>query len=270
LLLLGYKKSNSDQKLYNKKTIKFNCKNVEKKNFYHICEIINKSIILSEGFKRNLFGINYRRYYFIHPFINDLNFVKEANTCDILLFKCFSSGSKCCRTNSNYEHISLLVKNKNNLQIYDYTEENGSRLRNYIEFIYLMHHLHYEKIVYRKLNISIKNMINYIHELNIDEYENNDNYILNNISLNEIKNKFYKIINEKVELFMHNNNDIKNKDSSLYFSSELIAMVYMFCNIIKKKNDLYNYLPEDFSEKSKINFINGFSLGPETIIDFSE
>ena len=133
-----------------------------------------------------------------------------------------------------------------------------------------MHHLHYEKIVYRKLNISIKNMINYIHELNIDEYENNDNYILNNISLNEIKNKFYKIINEKVELFMHNNNDIKNKDSSLYFSSELIAMVYMFCNIIKKKNDLYNYLPEDFSEKSKINFINGFSLGPETIIDFSE
>ena len=45
--------------------------------------------------------------------------------------------------------------------------------------------------------------------------------------------------------------------------------MYMYSNIMNKKYDPSCYLPKDFSEKGKIEFINGFYFGKETIIDFS-
>ena len=291
LLLLGYKKSNSNKNLRNTKTIKFNCINAEKNKFYQICEIINKNIILSEGYKINLFGINFRKNYYEYPFISVLNYVKDVNTCDILLFKTNSSQTNCqrCLTKSEYDHIALTIKNRNNLQIYDCIEEHGIRLRNFSEFVFLMQHLCYEKIVYRKLSINIDNMIEYIHKYNLDKYENIDNYNIENISVNEVKNKFYKIINEKLEIFIQKNIDMKyrfsvckylckskktknnqNINRTSYFCSELVASIYMFCNIMSKEYDPFNYLPGDFSDKKKIDFINGFHFEPEMIIDFSD
>ena len=109
------------------------------------------------------------------------------------------------------------------------------------------------------------------------------------MSVNEIKNKFYQIINKKVENFVVNNaeskyefsfckylcnskkelNQINLSNKNKYFCSELIACIYMFCNIMEKKYDPSTYLPKDFTEKENIEFINGFHFGPETIIDFS-
>ena len=43
----------------------------------------------------------------------------------------------------------------------------------------------------------------------------------------------------------------------------------MYCNIMEKKYDPSIYMPKDFTEKGKIEFINGFYLDEETIIDFS-
>ena len=39
---------------------------------------------------------------------------------------------------------------------------------------------------------------------------------------------------------------------------------------MSKEYDPMDYLPGEFSEKGKIEFINGFNLGPEIIIDFSD
>ena len=289
LLLLGNK---LDDDYFKKiKVIKFNCINVEKSSFYHVCEVINKSIFLSEGYKQNIFGVNCNKYYYIKPYINVLNFVKEANNCDILLFKSFSSSSKCqrCITKGNYDHIALLMKEENNLLLYDCIEENGVRLRKFTDLIIIDKNLNYEKIVYRKLNINFDDMIKYIHKYNIDKYENIDNYIIENMSPNEIKKKFYKILNIKLKMFINNNinskydfpvcdflcksNKTKNTkkiSKKSYFCSELVASVYMFCNIMRDKFEPKNYLPGAFSEKEKIEFINGFHLGPETIIDFSD
>ena len=287
LLLLGYKKQNSFKYLKSIKKIKFNCTNIEKSSFYHICEIINKSILLSEGYKNNLFGINFRKNYYTKPFISVLNFVKEANTGDILLFKSFSTLSKYqrCITKADYDHIALLIKIGNKLKIYDCIREDGVRLRNFTEYISMMLHLLYEKIVYRKLNISLDNIVHYIKINNHNKYEN---ITIDNISANEIKNKFYEILNKKIEVFNQNNNNAKydfpickylfkskktkNKrgvNRNSYFCSELVAAVYMHCKIMSKKNDPLDYLPGEFSEKGIIEFINGFHLGPETIIEFS-
>jgi hypothetical protein len=285
LLLLGYKRHNSDKYLKCIKTIKFNCLNIDKNSFYNACDIINKSILLSNGYKNNLFGVNFNRNYYRKSYISVLNFVKEANSCDIILFKSFTSRSKCqrCFTKSEYDHISLLVKIGNNLKVYDCIEEDGIRLRNFTDYISMMWYLFYEKIVYRKLIISAEDIVKYI-RIN----KNDKNFSLEKMSGNELKNELYSIINKKLELFILNNKNVnydfptceylckskrtKNRNytkRNSYFCSELIAAIYIYCNIITKEYDPLDYLPGEFSEKGNIEFINGFNLGPETIIDFS-
>ena len=285
LLLLGYKRHNSDKFLKCIKTIKFNCLNIDKKSFYNTCDVINKNILLSKGYKNNLFGVNFNINYYRKPYISVLNFVKEAKTCDIILFKSFTSASKCqrCFTQSEYDHIALLIKSDNNLKIYDCIEEDGIRLRNFTEYISMMWYLLYEKIVYRKLIISVEDIVKYITINN-----NVENFSLERMSANELKNEFYSIINKKLELFILNNKNVnydfptctylckskrtKNRNNinrSTYFCSELIAAIYIYCNIITREYDPLDYLPGEFSEKGNIEFINGFYLGPETIIDFS-
>ena len=286
LLLLGNK---SNKYIQNIKILKFNLINVEKSKFYHICEIINKSILLSEGSKTNIFGVNLWKNYFTKSFINVFNFINIANTCDILLFKSDSSSSKLqrCITKGDFDHIILLVRTENNLKLYDCIENEGMRLRNFTE-LFPFRYLNYKKIVYRKLNINIEDMVEYIHNNIIDKYENIDNYTIENMSPNEIKNKYYEIMNAKLAYFIKNNSNAKydfpyckylckskrtnNKyitKRKSFFCSELIAAVYMFCRIMDDKYDPFDYLPSEFSEKGKITFINGFHLGPEIIIDFS-
>ena len=290
LLLLGYKKKSSNNYLKNIKVIKFNCINAEKLRFYHLCEMINKSIILSEGYKRNCFGVNFNKNYYTKSYIDLINFIKAANTCDILLFKSLSSSSKCqrCITKGAYDHIVLLIKKDNNLLLFDCIEEDGIRMRNFSELITSLYYLYYENIAYRKLIISMEDMVEYIHMHNIDKYENVDNYTLENMSTNEIKNKFYNIINQKVKLFINNNinseydfpyckyickstktKNTQKKNKNKYFCSELVASVYMFCKIMSNEYDTLDYLPGRFSEKEKIEFINGFHFGPEMFIEFS-
>ena len=288
LLLLGYKKSDY---LKNIKLIKFNCVNVEKSRFYHFCNVLNKNIILSEGYKHNKFGINFYKNYFTQSSTNLLNFVKEANTGDILLFKNYAKKDSFQRKllASEYNHISLIIKNNNSLILYDCIQESNIRLLNFVDSLSMMFNLGSKKIAIRKLNISIEDMIIYIHENNFDQYENVDKYQLDTMSVNEIKSKFYQIINKKVENFVVNNaeskyefsfckylcnskkelNQINLSNKNEYFCSELIACIYMFCNIMEKKYEPSTYLPKDFTEKGNIEFINGFHFGPETIIDFS-
>ena len=291
LLLLGNKYIDSNDRLKNIKKIKFNCINAEKSNFFHVCEIINKCIILSEGYKINKFGVNFNDNYYSKQYMNLLNFVKEANTCDILLLKSYSKSSKCqrCITKGDYDHIILLVKSDNNLFLFDCIEEDGVRIRKFTDLINTMLYLTYEKIVYRKLNINIDDMIDYVHFNNIDKYENIDNYDKDNMSYNEIKKKFYNILNQKLKIFIKNNintkydfpvctyicksKKTKNKkiiNRNSYFCSELVASVYMFCDIMSDEYDPMDYLPAAFSEKEKIEFIKGFYLEPEVIIDFSD
>ena len=288
LLLLGNKKSDY---LRDIKVIKINCINVDYSQFYHFCNVLNKNIILSEGYKNNKFGVNFNKNYFTYAYIDVLNFVKEANTGDILLFKNYSKKDSFQRKilASEYNHISLIIKNNNNLILYDCIQESNIRLLNFVDSLSMMFNLGSKKIATRKLNISIEDMVIYIHENNFDQYENVDKYQLDTMSINEIKNKFYQIINKKVENFVVNNaeskyefsfckylcnskkelNQINLSNKNEYFCSELIACIYMFCNIMEKKFDPSTYLPKDFTEKGNIEFINGFHFGPETIIDFS-
>ena len=288
LILLGFMQKNV---LRYQKVIKFNCVNVEKPRFVHFCNVLNRSIILSEGYKINKFGINFNQKYYTKSAIDVLNFVRKANTGDILLFKYYAKKNFIQRKilGSEYNHISLVIKNNNKMQLYDCIQDNNIRLLDFVDCLSMMWNLGFKKVAWRKLNINIEDMENYIQEYNIDKYENIDMYQLDKISANEIKKKFYQIINQKLENFINmnrnakyefsickylcNSKEVKNNidlsRKKKYFCSELIASIYMYCNIMEKKFDPSTYLPKDFTEKGKIEFINGFHFGEETIIDFS-
>lgn len=111
-------------------------------------------------------------------------------------------------------------------------------------------------------------------------------FLLQNISEKCLIEKFYDIINEKINIFVKNNiqkeykfskrgffckfrmeKNNTNKDG--YFCSELVAAAYYFCSLITEKYDSSNYLPRDFSKNGYVSFVKGFELGREFIIDFS-
>ena len=95
------------------------------------------------------------------------------------------------------------------MQLYDCIEGADIRLLDFVDYILLMRNLGSKKIAWRKLSINIEDMENYIHEYNIDKYENLDIYQLDKISINEIRKKFYQIINQKIENFINLNRDSK-------------------------------------------------------------
>jgi len=101
------------------------------------------------------------------------------------------------------------IKNNNQMKLYDCIEGADIRLLDFVDYILLMRNLGSKKIAWRKLSINIEDMENYINEYNIDKYENLDIYQLDKISINEIRKKFYQIINQKIENFINLNRDSK-------------------------------------------------------------
>ena len=130
--------------------------------------------------------------------------------------------------NSEYDHVSLVLKNNENkiVELYDCIKSENIRLRDFSDSLSLYINIDTEKIVTRKLNISIEDMEKYIHNFNLNKYENIDKYYLDNMSINEIKNKFYQIINKKVENFIINNSNAKYEFSICKY----------LCNSKKEKN----------------------------------
>ena len=136
LLILGNIQNDELKKI---KVIKINCINVENSRFVHFCNVLNKSIILSEGYKSNKFGINFNENYFTKSSIDLLNFVRNANTGDILLFKNYSKKNFIQRKilGSEYNHISLIIKNNNQMKLYDCIEGADIRLLDFVDYIYI-------------------------------------------------------------------------------------------------------------------------------------
>ena len=63
------------------------------------------------------------------------------------------------------------------------------------------------------------------------------------------------------------NNDWNKAEG--FSCSSLIAAYYIKLGIIKLDKTIHSILPGDFEENKYLNFLPGFSLGPEKIIEFS-
>ena len=67
--------------------VKFKMANESRNVFFFFFESINKSIILSNGYRYNIFSINIRNNFCQEYFMNYREFAKKANTGDIILFR---------------------------------------------------------------------------------------------------------------------------------------------------------------------------------------
>ena len=273
---------NNKDYIYKYRTVKFKMPYESKEVFKLICENINKSIILSNGYKSNIFGINIRNNFCKEYFINHKKFVSVGNTGDILLFKGHSTESQLQRliTSDDYDHVGILIKNKDGLNVYESTGSDGVKLRPWHEFITYYWYLLYDVMAFRKLKVDIEAMKQYI-------TGQNDNIKMNDIIDNDkIKEMFYYHFNKNVEKFIELTEDkkyvfskigyfctTKMKKNSIirksYSCSELIAALYYYIGIITDTYEARNYLPGHFAKKGTLPFKKGFSLSEEYIIDFS-
>ena len=287
IIILGknYKENdyeNDTDYIYKYRIVKFKMPQESKTIFNLLCENINKSIILSKGYKNNIFGINIRQDFCYEYYIHYKQFEDMGQTGDVLLFKGYSKDSKFQRfiTDADYDHVALLIKNKKGLHVYESTGKDGVKSRPWQEFITYYWYLLYDIMSFRKLQIDANAMKQYISE---QEKDLNMNEIIDNKKIEDI---FYFYFNKKVDEFLS-----KTEDKQYYFSkmgvfclskmkknkiirnkyscSELIAACYYYAGIITDDYEARNYLPGHFTKKSTIPFKTGFSLGVEYIIDFS-
>ena len=275
---------NNKDYIYKYRVVKFKMPYESNEVFKLICENINKSIILSNGYKSNIFGINLRNNFCKEYFIHHKKFVEVGNTGDILLFKGHSTESHFQRiiTSDDYDHVGVLIKNKEGLNVYESTGSEGVKLRPWHEFITYYWYLLYDVMAFRKLNVDINAMKEYIKVQN-----SNDNDKMNeNIDDKKVKEMFYFYFNKNVDEFIEKTEDKKyvfskvgylctskmKKNSVIrksYSCSELIAALYYYVGIINDTYEARNYLPGHFAKRGEIPFKKGFSLGEEYIIDFS-
>ena len=276
-----------DDYIYKYRIVKFKMDNVSKINFNLICESINKSIILSNGYRNNIFSINIRKNFCTEYFINYKEFALKANTGDILLFRGYAKESYLQRafTNADYDHVGLLYRKNNTLYVYESTGKDGVKLRPWSEFIMYLWYLLYEKMVFRHLKITEEKMKEY-NLIEHKKYNMSDLIDINENNSQNIKKNFYNFLNKKVNNFIEHTEDKKYSfsksgyvcDSKMrkdtlnrkgYSCSELVAACYYHAEIITGDFEASNFLPGSYSRSGNIPFKPGFSFGEEFIIDFS-
>ena len=265
IYILGQNKNNQ---ILKSRIVKFRMLKSSQNNFKEITNLIEKSIILSQGYFMNLLGVSLRKTFTEDYFINYKDFQREANTCDILLFKGLETHSKLQRkiTLADYDHVALLVKKDHNLFVYEAQSKDGVKLRPWREFTMYKWDLLYEKMVFRKLildKLIIDNKNEFYEELNrnVNEF------------INSTKGKQYSL--KDIQLCCHGKMKEHQRENKWdkqhgFFCSQLVAAAYHKCGLISDNINAGHYLPGTFSRYSDMKLEKGCSLSPEYIIDFSE
>ena len=242
----------------------------DEKLFNKYIFIINSKINISDGYKQNKLGLALRNNVFYSEiYITLSEFESIAKTGDILLFQTMHTLSNLQRfyTCDNYDHVGIILKENNGIKIFESTSIGKCSPLSWNVFKILFFNLVYKKIALRKLI-----------------YENKDKKL-------EAENK--KIIEEKCKNFLK---EIKGKNYYLsilkflccqkpeqyeyekkfeksegFCCSALAAALYVKIGIAKLQKSVHSIKPGDFEQrKNKIYFEQGYSLGPEQIIEFSE
>ena len=267
--------------------VKFKMIEASESQFKLICEAINKSIILSNGYKKNIFSINLRKNFCNEYFINYKEFALKGNTGDIILFRGYARESKLQRliTSADYDHVGILFRKDNVLHLYESTGKEGVKLRPWSEFITYLWYLLYEKMAFRPLKITEARMNNYVNNERA-KYNLSELVDLNKFNENDIKQQFYYFLNKNINDFIGHTEDKKYSFSKTgyicnttmrkntinrkgYSCSELVAACYYYSGIITDKLEATNYFPGNFSRDGNMAFKPGFYFGEEYIIDFA-
>lgn len=231
--------------------------------------IINSKINNSEGFKQNKIGLTLRNNSFYNEiYITVSEFETMAKTGDILLFQTMDKYASLQRayTCDNYDHVGIILKENNGIKIFESTSIGKCSPLSWNHFKILFFNLVYKKIALRKLNYENKDK-----KFELENKKNIEEKCKN--FFREIKGKnYYLAISkflccQKPEKYEYEKNFQK---SDGFCCSALAAALYIKIGIAKLIKSVHSTKPGDFEQRNnKIYFEDGYSLGPEQIIDFS-
>ena len=240
-------------------------------------EIFNKYIYLiqnmiknTEGSHENKLGLSLRNNNFYKEiYITVSDFERQAKTGDLLLFKTIDTCANCQRffTCDNYDHVGIILNKNKKIYIFESTSLGKCTPLSWNSFVQLLFNLVYYKIAYRKLNYENKNDEN--RKKNMQKLEENCKSFIE-----EIKGKDYYLSIPRFlccktpDNYEYENN--WNKAKGLCCSA-LAAAIYIKVGVIKLEKSVHSTRPGDFEhDRNRITFEEGYSLGPEKIIEFSE
>ena len=240
-------------------------------------EIFNKYIYLiqnmiknTEGSHENKLGLSLRNNNFYKEiYITVSDFERQAKTGDLLLFKTIDTCANCQRffTCDNYDHVGIILNKNKKIYIFESTSLGKCTPLSWNSFVQLLFNLVYYKIAYRKLNYENKNDEN--RKKNMQKLEENCKSFIE-----EIKGKdYYLSIPRFLCCKTPDNYEYENdwnKAKGLCCSA-LAAAIYIKVGVIKLEKSVHSTRPGDFEhDRNRITFEEGYSLGPEKIIEFSE
>ena len=240
-------------------------------------DLFNKYIFLiqnlinnTEGSQRNQLGLSLRNSIFYKETYITLNeFEKQAKTGDLLLFKTIDTCANFQRffTCDEYDHVGIILYKNKKIYIFESTSLGKCSPLSWNSFKQLFFNLVYYKIAYRKLN-----------------YENNDKEKQLEIQkkfeesckfyIDDLKGKDYylslsKILCCKSPFSYEYKNNFNNAKG--FCCSALVAAIYLKLEVVKLEKSVHSTRPGDFEQdNNRLTFSEGYSLGPEKIIEFSK
>ena len=258
IIILGYNKS-------------INIYIPNKEKYDKFLYLINGRIFNSEGYKTNLFELSLRKtpIFIRHNFISLKEFESTAKTGDLLLFKSRFCGSKFQRllSGDNYDHIGLFERKYDILSIYQSSLNGNIGFLFWDSFIDNSLYLYYDLVTYRRLNIEAENE----KELKKKQKELENKF--ENFVQDTKKKKYYLSIKKLIFCSDLEENQAKGEwDKVEGFSCSSLAIAfYIQIGAIKYEKNIHSVRPGDFQyNKDKLTFNDGFSFGPERIIEFSD
>ena len=245
----------------------------KKDNFDKFIYIIQNLINNSKGSRKNKLGLSLRNNIFYkQTYISYKEIELIAQTGDLLLFKTMDKCADCQRlyTCDQYDHVGIIIidnNSNNSINIFESTSMGKCNTISWKDFIRFLFNLVYYKITYRKLNYENNDL-----QKKIQEQKNFQEKCKS--FLNEIEGKDYYlsipnfICCKKPEDYEYENNWVKAKG---FCCSALAAAFYIKIGVVKLEKSVHSTRPGDFEQdKNRLTFENGYSLGPEKIIEFSE
>ena len=243
-----------------------NDKETFKKYIFLIQNLINNT----QGSKENKFGLCLKNDIFYKEiYITPFEFEREAKTGDLLLFKTIDVCADCQRlyTFDTYDHVAIILIIKKKMYLFESTSIGKCDTLTWNSFKQLFFNLVYHKIAYRKLNYENVNSKNKIKHLkNLEE----------NCRLfkEEIKGKDYYLSIPRFLCCKSPDAYEYEKDwnqAKGFCCSALAAALYIKLGVVKLEKSVHSTRPGDFEQdRNRLVFEEGYSLGPEKIIDFSE
>jgi len=242
---------------------------VEEKETFRKLIFTIRYLINKADSKLNKLGLSLRtNLFYKDTYLSVSEFEKICKTGDLLLFRTDDICATCQRmyTLDKYDHIAVIVKDLK-FSIFESTSYGKCSLLLWKDFCRWSFNLAYFKIAYRKLNYENK-------EKN-KEIENKNNFEKKFFEfLDKLKGKDYYLSIPKFLCCKKPDSYEKEKkweETKGFCCSALVAAMYLTIGIMKLEKSVHSTKPGDFEQdRNCIRFNEGYSLGPEKIIEFSE